>query len=132
MLRSCKYCGRIHDSKKLCAEKSRAIYKRKDKSRRAEQIHQSHQWKSLSQQIRERDTSLCQVCRRRLFETVMEFNPYTLSVHHIEPIEENPQRAFDPANLITLCRMHHDMAERGAIPREALAAIAAEQENQNE
>jgi len=30
-------------------------------------------------------------------------------VHHIEPVHVNPERACDPRNLITFCRMCHFM-----------------------
>ena len=129
MLRSCKYCGRIHDSKVVCKEKWTRTYHKKDPSKRAQQIHQSARWKALSPVIRERDTYLCQVCKRRLYDTYMEFNPYTLSVHHIIPIEEDPSLAYERKNLITLCRRHHEMAEQGVIPRETLESIVLEQES---
>lgn len=73
---------------------------------------------------------MCQVCRRRLYGTITEFNSAGCEVHHIEPLEECEERAFDPLNLLTLCRMHHELAERGEIPRAELHAIAAEQERE--
>jgi len=34
-------------------------------------------------------------------------------VHHIIKIEDDENRAYDEDNLITLCRIHHEMAEKG-------------------
>jgi len=50
-------------------------------------------------------------------------------VHHVVPIEEDYDRRLDDDNLITLCAVHHDMAESGAIPREAILEIIQEQES---
>ena len=51
------------------------------------------------------------------FNTVDEYTHYRLEVHHIEPLETAPDRAFDYTNLITLCRYHHELAEAGTIPK---------------
>ena len=56
------------------------------------------------------------------------FEDTDLSVHHIEPLEECQERAFDTENLITLCSIHHEMAEAGRVPRELLHEIAKENE----
>ena len=40
-----------------------------------------------------------------------------LEVHHIVPIEEDYSKRLDETNLITLCRYHHELAEKNTIPR---------------
>ena len=51
-----------------------------------------------------------------------------ISVHHIDPLEEAPERGLDPYNLISLCRYHHELAEKNEISRQELREIAAAQE----
>ena len=53
-------------------------------------------------------------------------NVYTydnLQVHHIIPIAKDYNKKLDSDNLITLCRMHHEQAERGLITEEELYKI---------
>ena len=38
-----------------------------------------------------------------------------LSVYHIAPLSEDWERRLDETNFITLCALHHDMAERGRL-----------------
>ncbi len=55
-----------------------------------------------------------------------------LSVHHIVPLSEDPSRALDPTNLITLCPLHHELAEDGTISRAELSQIAQEQQERTQ
>ena len=121
MLKSCQYCGRVHDSKFDCGKRPK---KTRDKSTDAYRVHRSNRWKNLSARIRDRDGYLCCVCRTGKYGTLKDLNSSNLSVHHIVPIEEDESRAFDEENLITLCDGHHRMAERGEIPRSELFALA--------
>lgn len=60
-----------------------------------------------------RDGAACRVCGFALLA----------EVHHIVPRREGG--SDDPSNLITLCPTHHEMADRGMIPRgDLLAAIS--------
>jgi hypothetical protein len=52
-----------------------------------------------------------------------------LSVHHIVPLEEDSERAYDNDNLLTVCSVHHEMAEKNEIDRGLLMEIAKEQED---
>ena len=66
-------------------------------------------------QIKKRDKYLCQLC--------LKDNIYTydnLQVHHIIPLAEDYNKKLDSDNLITLCRMHHEQAEKGIISKEEL------------
>ena len=118
MLRSCKYCGRIHDSKFDCGKKP--IYK---KNTEADKFRWTRAWKLKREEIKVRDKYLCQVCLRNLYNTVRQYNYTNLSVHHIVPIEENESRQLDNGNLITLCGYHHEKAEDGTISRAELAEM---------
>lgn len=64
----------------------------------------SAKWKHLRKKILRRDKYMCQRCKRygRLVEAV--------EVHHIEHLEDCPERAYDPTNLISLCKACHRKA----------------------
>ena len=122
MLRSCKWCGRIHDDRYDCGKKPRR--KPKDDTEAAK-FRRSSAWKRMSIAIRERDHWLCAVCLTGKYLAPKALTWEGLSVHHIVPVAEAPERALDETNLITLCQFHHELAESGYIPREELAAIVA-------
>lgn len=135
MLRSCQYCGRIHERSYICPQKAQALKERQ--KRRTEQnkenydFHRSQAWKEKSRHIRERDQYCCQICAKGLYGAERKYETDELSVHHIVPLAEDWDRRFDNDNLLTLCRRHHEMAERGEIPRDILLNIAREQEERN-
>ena len=120
MLRACKYCGRIHDSKIRCGSRPASKKKMTDKDR----IRSSYEWQKKREEIKQRDRYVCQLCIRGLQGTRKRYEHESLSVHHIIPLEENPENAMDDNNLITLCDMHHELAELGKIERKLLLAIA--------
>ena len=123
MLKSCKYCGRIHDSKYNCGKAQR----RKTTDTDIQAFRRTNKWKEKSIEIRERDHHLCQVCLRGLHMASRPLNYTGLSVHHIVPVSEAPDRKLDNDNLITLCSFHHELAESGYITREELKKIVEEQ-----
>ena len=127
MLKSCKYCGRIHDATYDCGRKPKRIYKEKDNEAAA--FRRKNIWTKLSKQIRERDNYLCQVCIRNRYLTQHTLSWDEISVHHIIPVTEDASKRLDPYNLITLCSQHHEFAESGHIPRAELLDIAREQED---
>ncbi len=126
MLKSCKYCGRVHDERYECEFKP----KRKENSERNEidRFRSTRKWTNKSLDIKKRDSNLCQVCFRNLYNTTMIFNYKSLQVHHIIPIEEGWDKRLDDDNLITLCPTHHRLAEKGIIKRAELLNIVREQE----
>lgn len=69
-----------------------------------EAFYQSRRWKSLRQSILRRDKYQCQICKRYGRHTEAK------EVHHIEHLEDNPARAYDPTNLISLCHACHRRA----------------------
>lgn len=125
MLRSCKYCGKIHDTKYDCGR--RPVYK-KNVGGKSYFFRRSESWSKKSVEIRERDGYLCQICIRKLHGTIRQYNYDTLSVHHIIPVNEEYDRRLDNENLLTVCRMHHEMCEKGLISRKEQLDIARQQE----
>ena len=111
MLKSCKYCGRIHDSKYDCGKKPQ----RKKQGNEKDKFRWSRQWSEKREQIKERDNYLCQVCK-----VEGRYNYIDLEVHHITPLEEDYERRLDDDNLITLCVTHHKAADKGEISKEYL------------
>lgn len=127
MLKACKYCGKIHDTHFDCGRKPVRIRSRPADTK-SRFFRRSESWTEKSREIRERDRYLCQICMRKLYGTVRQFNYDGLSVHHIVPVGKDYDRRLDNDNLLTVCRMHHEMCERGEIPREEQRRIAEEQE----
>lgn len=128
MLKSCRYCGRIHDSNYDCGKKP----VRKKIRTAQNSFRGTEAWKRKSRQIRERDRYLCQICIRNLYGTKRHYNNKELEVHHIIPLAEDYEARMDSSNLITLCGKHHEMAERGEIPRAVLLGIARQQEEKED
>lgn len=117
MLKTCSICGKIHDINKICKRK---ITK---KNSEANNFRKTYSWTEKSKMIRKRDRYLCRVCETGKYGTEARYNYKELQVHHIIPIQEDYSKRLDSTNLITLCRLHHDMAERGKIPRKELQEI---------
>lgn len=108
MYRSCSVCGRIHQEDKMC----KRVYKKNTKESK---FRNTNAWIKKRNQIKKRDKYLYQLC---LKDNVYNYDD--LQVHHIIPIAKNYDRRLDSDNLITLCRMHHEQAEKGIITKEEL------------
>ena len=117
MLKTCSICGKIHDFNKTCKRVSTKKFTLESKFRK------SYQWTVKSKQIRQRDKYLCQICIRDKYDTNCLFNSNDLEVHHIIPINEDYNLRLDDMNLITLCRYHHEMAEKQIISKKELIEI---------
>ena len=105
MLRSCAYCGRLHEQGKECPKKPKRLF---SKNSRAAKFRSSSIWKNKSQEIRRRDMGLCRVCLSQgLIET------HGIEVHHITPLEEDMGCGLEDGELVSLCASHHKEAERG-------------------
>lgn len=111
MLKSCKYCMRIHDSKFDCGRKP----VRKKPINDINKFRWSRKWREKRNDIVERDLHLCQVCKQD-----NQFTYNDLEVHHITSLEQDFDKRLDDDNLITLCEGHHEEAERGEITKEYL------------
>ncbi len=128
MLKSCSYCGKIHQSNIECPQKP----KKMKAVTEVDRFRWTKIWQRKRDEIRERDKNLCQVCLRNLYDTDLIYNYYNLSVHHAIPVASAYEKRLDNDNLITLCDRHHEMAESGAIPYEVIKKIIEEQEQNNE
>ena len=124
MLRSCSYCGRIHDSKYICPNKPQ----RRNQTTEADRFRWTSIWQNKREEIKQRDLYLCQICIRELYNTVYKYNTEELEVHHNIPINEDYDKRLENNNLLTVCDRHHKMCDRGEIPREEVQNIIEEQE----
>ena len=117
MLKSCKYCGRIHDINADCQMRPQ----RKKMRTRQKDIRSTHRWTLKSIEIRERDRFLCRLCLAS-----GRINYTDIEVHHIVPLVEDEALAFDNDWLISLCAAHHKQADKGEITREVLHTMACD------
>ena len=118
MLKSCKYCGRIHSKKEICSRKPvRTRESREDKFRN------TTAWHNKREEIKKRDKYLCQACLNNLRGTTKRLTTDGLSVHHIQPLKTNYDLRLEDSNLITLCAFHHELAENGRISASELKDI---------
>lgn len=125
MLKSCQYCGKIHDSKYICKEKPN----RKKEVTEADKFRWTSIWQRKREEIKKRDLYLCQICIRELYNTITKYNTEELSVHHNIPISVEYNKRLDNSNLLTVCDYHHKMCDRGEISRNEVQRIIDEQEN---
>jgi predicted restriction endonuclease len=123
MLKSCKYCGRIHDSKTICSKKPIIDNTKHDK---LYTFRNSAEWQHKRTEIKERDNYLCQICIRGLHNTTLRVNTKEIQVHHIKPLRQHWQDRLDNDNLICLCTYHHEMAESGEISSNELMRMTAQ------
>lgn len=66
------------------------------------EFYHSKQWTRLRASVLRRDGYRCQVCRR--YGRIRQ----ATTVHHIEHLEDRPDLAMDPANLISVCAQCHN------------------------
>lgn len=118
MKKACKYCGKIHEIKEICDKKP--VFKRGD---REDRFRWTQAWKDKREYIKERDQYLCQACLNDMYGTVKRLTTDKLSVHHIKPLKTNFELRLDDNNLITLCDMHHELAEKGQISARELIKL---------
>ena len=123
MLRACPYCQKIHDSKYICSMKPKKF----KKNTKIDKFRNSTAWRKKREEIRERDNNLCQACVRNLQETKIKYNSIDLSVHHAISIEDDYNKRLDEDNLLTLCTIHHKLAEKNKISYKTIKKIIDEQ-----
>lgn len=119
MKKTCVVCGRIHDINNMCK------MQKKHKLTNSNKFRKTYSWTEKSKSIRNRDNHLCQICITNKYNTVYQYTYKELEVHHIVPIEVDYSRRLDDTNLITLCRYHHEKAEKNEISKEELLNIVA-------
>ncbi|MEK4612158.1 HNH endonuclease [Bacillus sp. FSL K6-0067] len=83
-------------------------YKTKQQKRK---FYDSGEWKSIREQVKKRDNSECQECKRK-GHVQTDTNEYSesakrkkiqLVVHHIKELENHPALALEIDNLETIC-----------------------------
>ena len=77
-----------------------------------EEFYHNKKWKKLRAAILRRDKYQCQKCKR-----YGRIRP-ALTVHHIKHLDEYPELAYDPKNLVSLCAACHneEHPEKGGRP----------------
>jgi 5-methylcytosine-specific restriction endonuclease McrA len=81
-------------------------------------------WREKRDEIRERDMFGCVCCQKKIHDLgKRQFDTEGIEVHHIIPLVENFDLRLDDDNLISLCREHHELAEKGTIDREVLLSL---------
>ena len=132
MLKSCTYCGRIHEKKYICPQKAAADARRASRKKtytEQDSLRNTNAWKKKSLHIRIRDKYMCQACLNGIgYLEDRRITTENLQVHHIIPLKADRNEAFNNENLITLCEQCHELAEKGKIPRERLVEIARKAE----
>lgn len=131
MLRSCPYCGRIHDAAYVCPQKQTAIDKRQSyrnhhrgKEAPEDRFRHTNRWKVIRDSVYHRDRGLCLCCLAELDGTVNKYNTERLAAHHITPLRENYELRDTRENLLLVCQTHHEMCEDGTIPRTVQTQLA--------
>ena len=125
MLKSCSYCGRVHDEKAPCKARDEAKARRdryndqsrKSRDSKADRFRHTGSWTKKRNHILHRDRKLCLCCLAGLPGTDVKYQTEGLSVHHITPLVEDYGRRLDEDNLITVCTTHHEACEKGQISR---------------
>ena len=113
----CTVCHKIHEGR--CKPVRNFAGARNSE---ADKFRNSRAWKRKAAAILDRDYHCCRVC----FSGGLICTD-GLSVHHIIPLVADFGRRLDDDNLITLCRYHHEQAERGAILAARLRRLVVEE-----
>ena len=134
MLKSCVYCGMIHDKKYVCIQErvtnEQRAKQREKRDTEQVKIRNSNKWKIKTRYIKSRDKYMCQACLNGIgYLEGRRITTKNLQVHHIIPLKADRNEAFNNENLITLCEQCHELAEQGKIPRKKLVEIAQKAEN---
>lgn len=100
--------GKSHCSK--CEEKYKK-YKQQCKTKQtkeADKYVKAERWKALRREIIRRDKGCCSYCLN--VNNYVEYR--NLQVHHIVKRVDNLELAYEPSNLITVCRTCHEIVEK--------------------
>ena len=116
----CTVCHKIHEGR--C--KPVRNFTGGVRNSEADKFRNSRVWKRKAAAILDRDYHCCRVC----FSAGLVCSD-GLSVHHIIPLAADFEKRLDDDNLITLCRYHHEQAERRTIPVARLRRLAADEFN---
>ena len=119
--RYCQVCRKIHEGR---CEHPQQYGKYGKRNSAADKFRNSQSWRRKTAVILERDFHCCRLCASAGVVCTRD-----LSVHHIIPLAADFDKRLDDDNLITLCRYHHEQAERRDIPATRLRRLAAEEFN---
>lgn len=123
MLISCIHCGGYHKRGEECPKRFQAKHKPKEENF-ASKFRSSRAWKNKREEIKKRDSFLCQVCLQEKYYTQRKYNFENLEVHHIYKLVDYFQFRLEDDFLVTLCSFHHKMADSGKIPVSELLKLA--------
>ena len=115
MKRYCTICHCIHEGR---CERPRSYAGARDSQ--ADRFRNTQVWRRKSAAILQRDFHCCRLCASAGLVCSQG-----LSVHHIVPLSADFDKRLDDDNLVTLCRYHHEQAERGAVKAGELRRLAA-------
>lgn len=118
MLKSCSRCGKIHSYNYKCNKGK--IYKHND----IDKLRSSTKWTNKSIEIREASNYLCSVC---LDEGIINYKD--VEVHHIQRLQDEPDKLLDNYNLIALCKYHHKLADNNKLDKDYLFKLAQNRED---
>lgn len=117
MKRYCTVCSGIHEGR---CERPFAAFRARNSE--ADRFRNTQAWRRKSAAVMQRDRMCCRMC---LKAGIIEYR--RLSVHHIIPLAVDFDKRLDDDNLITLCRFHHERAERGQIKPSELRELARQE-----
>lgn len=118
ILRTCARCGKIHANAACVKQRERT-----DRQTNAMRYRNTQRWRRVAAEVKTRDRYICRWC---LHLGEWHGTRVPVEAHHIVAIEDNYELRDDLDNLITLCRYHHEQAERGAIDADDLRRLALE------
>ena len=116
MLKSCPYCGRIHERDYDCGQRPGRIRYNRSKE---EMVRYTRSMREKAREIKERQKYLCPIC---LSHGDLRNRP--LEAHHIIKLRLRPDLLLEDGNLIALCEEHHKQADRGEISEDLLRELA--------
>lgn len=120
MFKSCSICGGIHlfGSGRCQKNRYKIGYDGKPRHDTGHRLRQNSRLNKLVKTFKEDNKNLCALC---LLDGVVSSKQ--IEVHHIEPLKNRPDLAYDYDNLICLCSAHHKLAERGVYSKDYLRKI---------
>lgn len=120
MLKSCSYCLKVHDSKKVCPKKHKAKidYKKKKENlsevnQRENRFYSSTRWQKFRDSIMKENGYRCEVCYQ-VFDDRRKFT-VAEELHHVEYIRDAWDKRMDEENVICLCHNHHKLIHKNNI-----------------
>jgi len=120
MYKTCTVCGSIHlfNSNRCQKNKYKTGFDGNPRKDLGHKLRQNFRLVKLVKLFKEDNKNLCALC---LLDGVVRSKQ--IEVHHIEPLKNRPDLAYDYDNLICLCSLHHKLAEKGVYSKDYLRKI---------